>query len=275
MPREVPTWRGAGKSPPHPATVQRKRGSVPAGSSPHPATVVLPKAPHAATVVKRLGAAAHAAGSSGSTALQRMVMKTDVAGWTFTQFKRHVDARPKRGDEDWTAYEGRLRADFDNFDGAKQGRFLTSAIERQKRLQAPPPTPKGPPKKRPISSDAYVFTDGRWRLAKIQELEGGAKGRRTTSDHVEQDLYSKMWWGKTAVWIGFVQNEFPCHDYCVDYFKTISRGGGVLGVIFSVVDSGDYATAHGFKRGDSATVYFYDGKMSYEAPEGAEAPAPP
>jgi hypothetical protein len=227
-----------------------------------------------ATIPQGANAAVRRTGS-GSAIAQRMVVKTSVRDWKFTQFKNYVKTHQKRDNETWGDYEIRLKGDFDHFDPEKQTTFLTNAIAFLKRQQLGAVKPKSPPKKPAIWSQPYVYKDGHWRSAKIQEMGGDKKPRRTTCDHVEQDLYSRMWWGTEPVWIGFVQNEFPCEDFCIDYFKDLSRGVTVLGFVFSVQESGDYAGAHGFNRGDNATVYFYRGEMSYQAPDGVGAPSPP
>jgi hypothetical protein len=194
--------------------------------------------------------------------------RPNVAGWMFGKFRTHLNKNRKEDREDWDSYRGRIVGQFDGF-GPDEEEYFSRAFNAKKGTESPTITTIQVVNKPKLWSIAYIHNGSRWNKASHNQQ----RQRRTTNSHTEQTLYSTMRLPKKTVWIGFVQNEWPCrNEGCCDYFRTASRQSGIAGVIFTVQDSGAYALDHGQQIGSSGYVYSYDGQMLYSAPPGAPAP---
>lgn len=248
--------------------------------APHPATMARPRAAHPAKSGRAWNLAGTVTDRRGGAAAQPMIVKTNVAGWTFKHFRNHVAGHPKRTGESWDDYRIRLLADFDNFNALKQSGWLQSAIDKHKKQLAPKVEVKAASKPK-LWSNAYVYNGTRWSKASLSTNKRDA--RTTTNSHAEQELFSLMGLPRdgSAVWIGFDQNEFPCiGEGCCDFFRGVSKRAEVKGVIFRVSDAGGYALEHGREIGSSANIYFVNGRMSYKTDdidgvEPNDVPPPP
>jgi hypothetical protein len=129
-----------------------------------------------------------------------------------------------------------------------------------------------PANKEALWSQDYIYAAGHWKKASHAKTLTNQGKRTIINEHEEQKLYSTMGIDD-GCWIGFVQNEWPCiGEGCCGFFKGVSNRKNVAGVIFTVRNSGGYATEHGREIGSSGHVYFCKGQMSYNPPPGAPPP---
>jgi hypothetical protein len=207
----------------------------------------------------------HPASAARPGVVQRM-KNTNSGKWKLPDFKDYIRSNRRENDEELN--EDQLWEKLQRDKGQSNRALFAKAFGRIQNEPFKTVTNVQIVNKPKLWSTAYIYNGRRWTAATRHDRPQ----RPTKNKHTEQRLYSTMNLPDEPVWIGFVQNEWPCIG-CCDFFSTASTYPEIEGVIFSVQDSGGYAFEHGQELGSNGTVYFYNGAMTYTRPP--EAPPPP
>ncbi len=209
----------------------------------------------------------HPASAARPGVVQRMKITNTNSRWKLPDFKNYIRSNRRENDEELD--EDQLWEKLQRDEGQSNRALFKKAFGKIQNEPFKTVTNVQIVNKPKLWSTAYIYNDRRWTEATRHDRPQRPKKNK----HTEQRLYSTMNLPNKSVWIGFVQNEWPCiGEGCCEFFSSASTHSEIAGVVFSVQDSGGYALEHGREVGSSGTVYFYEGQMTYTRPPGAPAP---